>query len=105
MLSYQFYQLYTLLIISCQSQKNVWIQVRYNTEYIGVVIMNHFLYKSNCYLGRVIITTLPPISTKGLDVKDVPDLMEKTKTLMSQVFHSTNREIQLSLVSKEQESR
>ena len=57
------------------------------------------------FLGRVILTALPPISTEGLDVKDVPDLMEKTKALMSEVFQQTNREIQSSLVSQKQEVR
>ncbi|XP_058803469.1 1-acyl-sn-glycerol-3-phosphate acyltransferase alpha [Phymastichus coffea] len=52
--------------------------------------------------GRIIITALPPISTKGLDVKDVPDLMEKTRSLMIDVFQSTNQEIQLSMAPKEE---
>ncbi|XP_003424072.1 1-acyl-sn-glycerol-3-phosphate acyltransferase alpha [Nasonia vitripennis] len=67
----------------------------------------YFMSKSEKRLdsGRVIITTLPPISTEGLDVKDVPDLMEKTRALMTQVFHNTNKEIQLSMASKRQEVR
>ncbi|XP_011506220.1 PREDICTED: 1-acyl-sn-glycerol-3-phosphate acyltransferase alpha [Ceratosolen solmsi marchali] len=67
----------------------------------------YFMSKSEKRLdsGRVIITALPPISTEGLEVKDVPDLMEKTRSLMTQAFHSTNREIQLSLASKKQNVR
>ncbi|OXU25070.1 hypothetical protein TSAR_000908 [Trichomalopsis sarcophagae] len=67
----------------------------------------YFMSKSEKRLdsGRVIITTLPPISTEGLDVKDVPDLMEKTRALMTQVFHNTNKEIQLSIASNRQEVR
>lgn len=47
--------------------------------------------------GRVIVTTLPPISTEGLSTNDVEELMEKTRKAMAEVFHATNREIQLSL--------
>ncbi|KAJ8680848.1 hypothetical protein QAD02_016635 [Eretmocerus hayati] len=61
----------------------------------------YFMSKSEKRLdaGRVIITTLPPISTEGLKVDDIPELMEKTKSMMTEVFQSTNREIQLSLPS------
>ncbi|CAB0030172.1 unnamed protein product [Trichogramma brassicae] len=55
--------------------------------------------------GRVIITTLPPISTEGMDVNDVPKLMEKTRELMTQTFHATNHEIQLSMTAKKQIDR
>ncbi|XP_011879603.1 PREDICTED: 1-acyl-sn-glycerol-3-phosphate acyltransferase alpha [Vollenhovia emeryi] len=47
--------------------------------------------------GRVLVTTLPPISTEGLGTDDVEGLMEKTRSAMSEVFHATSREIQLSL--------
>lgn len=46
--------------------------------------------------GRVLVTTLPPISTEGLSTNDVEQLMEKTRSAMSEVFHATSREIQLS---------
>ncbi|XP_014214375.1 1-acyl-sn-glycerol-3-phosphate acyltransferase alpha [Copidosoma floridanum] len=68
----------------------------------------YFMSKSEKRLdsGRVIITALPPISTEGLQVKDVPDLLEKTKDLMSQVFNSTNQEILSSFrITKEEEER
>ncbi|EGI62764.1 PREDICTED: 1-acyl-sn-glycerol-3-phosphate acyltransferase alpha [Acromyrmex echinatior] len=47
--------------------------------------------------GRIVVTTLPPISTEGLSTDDVEELMEKTRSTMSEVFHATSREIQQSL--------
>lgn len=47
------------------------------------------------------MTTLPPISTEGLSTDDVEELMEKTRSAMSEVFHAANREIQLSLAAGE----
>lgn len=52
--------------------------------------------------GRVIITTLPPISTKGLGKADIEDLMGKTRDAMTEVFHATNLEVQASLSSNKQ---
>ncbi|KAK2584649.1 hypothetical protein KPH14_006996 [Odynerus spinipes] len=49
--------------------------------------------------GHIVITTLPLIPTKGLTKDDVEALMEKTRNVMSDVFHATSREIQLSLPS------
>ncbi|CAG5095080.1 Similar to Agpat1: 1-acyl-sn-glycerol-3-phosphate acyltransferase alpha (Mus musculus) [Cotesia congregata] len=49
--------------------------------------------------GRVIITTLPPILTKGLGPEDIEALMEKTRNSMTQVFYSSSREVQQSLNS------
>ncbi|XP_020288132.1 1-acyl-sn-glycerol-3-phosphate acyltransferase alpha isoform X1 [Pseudomyrmex gracilis] len=51
--------------------------------------------------GRILVTTLPPISTEGLSTDDVEELMEKTRSAMSEVFHAANREIQLSLAAGE----
>lgn len=47
--------------------------------------------------GQVIITALPPISTVGMSIDDVQDLMDKTRNLMYEVFKSTNEEMQRSL--------
>ncbi|XP_067216144.1 1-acyl-sn-glycerol-3-phosphate acyltransferase alpha isoform X2 [Linepithema humile] len=47
--------------------------------------------------GRILVTTLPPISTEGLSTKDVEELMQKTRSAMSEVLQATNSEIQLSL--------
>lgn len=46
--------------------------------------------------GRVIITALPPISTDNLDFDDVPELMDKTRAMMTKVFLSTNHEVKMS---------
>ncbi|XP_076293148.1 1-Acylglycerol-3-phosphate O-acyltransferase 1 isoform X1 [Lasioglossum baleicum] len=46
--------------------------------------------------GRVIITSLPPISTKGLSTDDIEHLMQKTQSAMTDVFQTTSREVQLS---------
>ncbi|XP_072765167.1 1-acyl-sn-glycerol-3-phosphate acyltransferase alpha isoform X2 [Anoplolepis gracilipes] len=51
--------------------------------------------------GRVLVTTLPPISTEGLNTDNVEELLEKTRSAMSEVFHAMNREIQLSLAAGE----
>ncbi|XP_012269768.1 1-acyl-sn-glycerol-3-phosphate acyltransferase alpha [Athalia rosae] len=52
--------------------------------------------------GRVVITTLPPISTKGLVKGDIEALMEKTRNMMMEVFHATNQEVQASLSTSKQ---
>ncbi|XP_057325030.1 1-acyl-sn-glycerol-3-phosphate acyltransferase alpha [Microplitis mediator] len=49
--------------------------------------------------GRIIITTLPPIPTTGLGPEDIEALMDKTRNSMTQVFYSSNREVQQSLNS------
>lgn len=51
------------------------------------------------FLGRIVITTLPPIPTEGLNSNDVDILMEKTRSMMSEVFQRTNQEIKFSLES------
>ncbi|CAL1676801.1 unnamed protein product [Lasius platythorax] len=51
--------------------------------------------------GRVLVTTLPPISTEGLSTDNLEELLEKTRSAMSEVFHAMNREIQLSLAAGE----
>ncbi|XP_046418947.1 1-acyl-sn-glycerol-3-phosphate acyltransferase alpha isoform X1 [Neodiprion virginianus] len=49
--------------------------------------------------GRVVITTLPPISTKGLGKADIEALMNKTRKAMAEVFHATSLEVQASCSS------
>lgn len=46
------------------------------------------------FLGRIIVTTLPAISTEGLGPEDVESLMSKTRSSMSEVFHLSSREAQ-----------
>lgn len=75
--------------------------ISYNTIFLCnhenyVRLKMFFLFK-----GQVIITTLPPISTEGLTAKDVPNLIEKTRLLMIEVFQSTNQEtLSITLNSK-----
>lgn len=45
--------------------------------------------------GRILVTTLPPISTEGLSTDNVEELLEKTRSAMNEVLHAMNREIQL----------
>lgn len=45
------------------------------------------------FSGKIIITTLPPISTEGMTVKDMEKLMEKTREVMSATFHETSKEV------------
>ncbi|XP_033327808.1 1-Acylglycerol-3-phosphate O-acyltransferase 1 isoform X1 [Megalopta genalis] len=49
--------------------------------------------------GRVIITTLPPISTEGLSTDHIEHLIQKTQSAMTDVFQTTSREVQLSNTS------
>lgn len=46
--------------------------------------------------GRVIIKTLPAISTEGMTIDDVNKLLEKTQNVMSETLRELNREIQSS---------
>ncbi|CAK9812885.1 1-acyl-sn-glycerol-3-phosphate acyltransferase alpha [Anthophora quadrimaculata] len=49
--------------------------------------------------GHVIITSLPPISTEGLNTDDIEHLMQKTQGVMTEVFHETSHEVQFSSIS------
>ncbi|XP_063695528.1 1-acyl-sn-glycerol-3-phosphate acyltransferase alpha-like [Culicoides brevitarsis] len=43
--------------------------------------------------GNVIITALPPISTRGLEKSDIEDLMERTRNTMIKTYIDTSNEI------------
>ncbi|XP_044729039.1 1-acyl-sn-glycerol-3-phosphate acyltransferase alpha [Chrysoperla carnea] len=43
--------------------------------------------------GNIIITTLPPISTHGLTLDNVEDLMESTRNLMNETFIASTKEV------------
>jgi len=43
--------------------------------------------------GEVIITALPPISTKGLTADDVDDLLQRTRNLMIEKYKETSFEV------------
>lgn len=54
----------------------------------------HFLNTKNKMFdkGEIIITALPEISTEGLTVKDVDDLMQRTRNLMIEKYNETSIE-------------
>lgn len=43
--------------------------------------------------GEVIMTVLPPISTKGMTIEQLPELMERVRNEMLEVYRSTSDEI------------
>ncbi|CAG9783182.1 unnamed protein product [Diatraea saccharalis] len=43
--------------------------------------------------GKVIITTLPPIPTKGMTRNDLDDLSEMARHQMIEVFHDSSRDL------------
>lgn len=45
------------------------------------------------FLGKVIITALPPIPTEGLTLEDMDKLMEQTKETMLATFHESSKEV------------
>ena len=46
------------------------------------------------YLGEVIVTCLPPVSTEGLTASDIGDLIERVRNQMQNVFDETSVEVQ-----------
>lgn len=44
--------------------------------------------------GHAIITTLQPISTAGMTVDDVEDLLDRTRNLMIKTFNDTTKEVE-----------
>ncbi|XP_075227683.1 1-Acylglycerol-3-phosphate O-acyltransferase 1 [Lycorma delicatula] len=53
----------------------------------------YFLHKSEKRFnpGQVVITVLPPIETEGLTSSDLPELMNKTRNIMVDVFNDTSK--------------
>ncbi|XP_071454954.1 1-acyl-sn-glycerol-3-phosphate acyltransferase alpha-like [Hetaerina americana] len=45
--------------------------------------------------GRIIMTILPPIPTKGKTVEDLDALIEETRKAMVEVHHKTSREVEV----------
>ncbi|KAJ8985740.1 hypothetical protein NQ317_014393 [Molorchus minor] len=43
--------------------------------------------------GKVVITALPPIETKGMTTKDIEPLIERVRGLMSATYHETTKEM------------
>lgn len=43
--------------------------------------------------GHIIVTCLPPISTKGMTKEDMPDLMEEVRAQMMEVYTKTSSQV------------
>lgn len=43
--------------------------------------------------GEVIMTVLPPVSTVGMSLDQIPELMEKVRNMMSEVYRTTSAEL------------
>ena len=43
--------------------------------------------------GEVIMTVLPPVSTKGMTLEQIPELMEKVRNMMMDVYQSSSAEV------------
>jgi len=43
--------------------------------------------------GHVIVTCLPPISTSGMTKEEIPELMERTRKLMMDVYRSSSSQV------------
>ncbi len=46
--------------------------------------------------GEVIITVLPPIPTKGMTLEELPELVDKVRTAMTEVYCTTSAELKSS---------
>lgn len=55
----------------------------------------HFLdsYKWRFDPGEVIVTVLPPISTEGMTLEQIPELMDRVQKLMMDTYNSTSAEL------------
>lgn len=49
--------------------------------------------------GQVIISVLPEISTVGMTIDNLEELMEYTKDVMTQTYNETTKEVQLTCKS------
>ena len=43
--------------------------------------------------GEVVMTVLPPISTKGMTMDELPELMDRVRNLMMETYHATSTEL------------
>lgn len=46
-----------------------------------------------CFTGKVVITTLPPISTKGMTRNDLETLSDMTRQRMIEVFNESSKNL------------
>lgn len=49
--------------------------------------------KTKVFVGKVLITALPQIETKGMTLDDMETLMEKVKEVMTTTYHETSKEV------------
>lgn len=49
--------------------------------------------------GEVIMTVLPPISTVGMTLEQLPELMEKVRNQMMEVYRNTSAEVSRTQIS------
>ena len=43
--------------------------------------------------GEVIMTVLPPISTKGMTMEELPELMDRVRTIMMETYRATSADV------------
>jgi lysophosphatidate acyltransferase len=43
--------------------------------------------------GEIVMTVLPPVATKGMTIEQLPELMERVRTMMLEVYQTTSDEI------------
>lgn len=61
--------------------------------YLCVYVLISFVWYIYFIAGKVIITTLPPISTKGLTIDNMDELINETRSKMSEIFHASSKEV------------
>ncbi|OXU28069.1 hypothetical protein TSAR_006841 [Trichomalopsis sarcophagae] len=63
------------------------------------------LNRVDSFEGKIIMKALPAIPTEGLELEDVPELMAKTRLLMTETYDSLNEELRASLRLQESHRR
>uniref|UniRef100_A0A7I4YV09 1-acyl-sn-glycerol-3-phosphate acyltransferase n=1 Tax=Haemonchus contortus TaxID=6289 RepID=A0A7I4YV09_HAECO len=85
------------------------IAVRGGFPIVPIVLSNYrpFYSKSDRYFksdGEVIAQVLNPISTEGLTEEDVPELSQKVRSMMLDVYHNISKEAAEKMRRKRQQS-
>lgn len=78
------------------------IAVAAQVPIIPVVFSPYYFINRNKYIfdkGHVIIQCLEPISTEGLSMEDVPELIKKVRDLMDDVYKELSKEVLSALPS------
>lgn len=55
--------------------------------------MIKFQYLFIFFLGKVVITALPQIETKGMKMDQLEELMERVRSAMLATYHETSKEV------------